>query len=98
VGVGTVSTTYTVVADLSNQADGETGTVSVELGGGATASTTYTVQVGTRNPFFDANDNPVDRSTVINRVVEWNLNGEINGTSYTRQEIIDFVVEWNLAS
>jgi PKD repeat protein len=103
VGLGSVSTTYTVVADLSNQADGDTGTVTVELGGGATSSTTYTVEEATgpldpNNPFGDSGNNPVDRSTVINRVVEWNLNGEINGTSYTRQEIIDFVVEWNLAS
>jgi PKD repeat protein len=98
VGLGSVSTTYTVVADLSNQADGETGTVTVELGGGTTASATYTIQAGTSNPFFDTNGNPVDRSTVIDRVVEWNLNGEIDGTTYTRQEIIDFVVGWNLAS
>jgi hypothetical protein len=49
------------------------------------------------NPFGDSNNNPVDRSTVIDRVVEWNLNGEIGGTTYTRQEIIDFVVGWNLA-
>jgi hypothetical protein len=68
----------------------------VTLGGGTTASATYTVQAGTPNPFFDPNGNPVDRSTVIDRVVEWNLNGEIGGTTYTRQEIIDFVVEWNL--
>jgi major cell surface glycoprotein (TIGR04216 family) len=103
VGLGSVSTTYTVVADLSGQADGDTGTVTVELGGGATSSTTYTVEEATgpldpNNPFGDSGNNPVDRSTVIDRVVEWNLNGEINGTSFTRSEIIDFVVEWNLAS
>jgi hypothetical protein len=68
-----------------------------------TATTTVTINpdggggLSPNNPFGDSNNNPVDRSTVINRVVEWNLNGEIGGTSYTRQEIIDFVVEWNLA-
>jgi hypothetical protein len=64
------------------------GTITVGVSGGLSPN----------NPFGDSNDNPVDRGTVINRVVEWNLNGEIGGTSYTRQEIIDFVVEWNLES
>jgi hypothetical protein len=103
VGVGTVSTTYTVVADLSNQADGDTGTVDVELGGGATSSNIFTIgeltgPLSTNNPFGDASNNPISRQTLINRIVEWNLNGEIDGTSYTRSEIINFVVEWNLAS
>jgi hypothetical protein len=103
VGLGSVSTTYTVTADLSGQADGDTGTVTVELGGGTTDSATYTVEEATgpldpNNPFGDSGNNPVDRSTVIDRVVEWNLNGEIGGTTYTRSEIINFVVGWNLAS
>lgn len=54
--------------------------------------------LSSNNPFGDSNGNPVGRQTVINRVVQWNLNSEINGTSYTRQEIINFVVQWNLAN
>jgi hypothetical protein len=102
--IGTVSTKYTVVADLSNQAIDDTGTVNVELGGGATSLTTFAIPgepggpLSPENPFGNAFGIPASRSTVINRIVEWNLNGEINGTSYTRQEIINFVVEWNLNS
>jgi len=103
VALGTADTTYTVIADLSNQADGETGTVGVELGGETTDSATYTVEESTvsldpNNPFGDSGNNPVERGTVIDRIVEWNLNDDIGGTSYTRDEIISFVVEWNLAS
>lgn len=112
VALGTANATYTVVADLSNQAGGETGRVEVELGGGTNASTTFTVEekeneeedekatgsLSPDNPFGDSNGEPVARSTVIGDVVEWNLGGSIEGTTYTRQEIIDFVVEWNLAS
>jgi hypothetical protein len=51
------------------------------------------------NPFGDSSNNPVDRDTVIGRIVEWNLdeNNEIDGTEYTRGEIINYIVEWNLA-
>jgi major cell surface glycoprotein (TIGR04216 family) len=43
--VGGASTTYTVVADLSGQADGDTGTADVDVNQGAdTLSETYTVQ------------------------------------------------------
>lgn len=49
------------------------------------------------NPFSDSGNSPAERGTVINRIVEWNLNGEIDGSSYTRQEIINFIVEWNFA-
>ena len=51
------------------------------------------------NPFGDQNNDPVDKITVIDRLVEWNQNGSIGGTSYTGQEIkiIGFLVEWNQA-
>ncbi|XGI82707.1 surface glycoprotein [Halorutilales archaeon Cl-col2-1] len=49
------------------------------------------------NPFGDQNNNPVDRNTVIDRIVDWNNNGEIDGTSYTRDDIIDYIVNWNAA-
>lgn len=48
------------------------------------------------NPFADPKNSPADRETVVGRLVEWNLNGEIDGTSYTREEILSFIVEWNL--
>jgi hypothetical protein len=79
--------TYTVTVETEN--DTATTTVTVEPDGGGGG-------LSPNNPFGDSSNNPVDRSTVIDRVVEWNLNGEIGGTTYTRQEIIDFVVEWNL--
>jgi len=81
-------------------------TLRVTDDSGATDSVTQTVSVGgdggsgslsPNNPFGDSSNNPVSRSTVINRVVEWNLNDTINGTAYTRSEIIGFIVEWNLA-
>lgn len=50
------------------------------------------------NPFFGTNDGALGRQAVISSVVQWNLNGEIDGTPYTRQEIIGFIVEWNLAN
>jgi len=101
--VGTVNGTYTVVADLSDQSNGENGTVEVTLPGGITASATYTIGAATGplspdNPFGDSNNDPISRQEVISKVVEWNLNGEIDGVSYTRQEIIGYVVEWNLAT
>ena len=100
--LGVVSTTYTVMADLSNQDDGEAGTVNVELGE-TTDSTMYMVHEATgrldpSNPFADSGGNPVSRGTVISRIVEWNLNDTINGTAYTRGEIIGFIVQWNLAT
>ena len=102
VGIGTVdSAVYTVTADLSGQSDGETGTVNVELGGGVTASETYTLEeitgpLAPDNPFGDANGNPVGRDAVIDRMVGWNLDGEIDGTQYTRDDIVGYLVEWNL--
>jgi PKD repeat protein len=93
----TATTTYSSAGDFTVELtvtdnDGETDTAT------QTFSVVSSGSLNPNNPFGDSNNNPVDRSTVIDRVVEWNLNGEINGTSYTRQEIIDFVVGWNLAS
>jgi hypothetical protein len=58
VSIGTVSTTYTVVADLSGQADGNTGTVNVALTGGTTDSTSFSVggQDGDNSEDTDGND------------------------------------------
>jgi len=42
--VGSLNSTYTVVADLSGQSDGEVGTVGVEVTGGATATANFTVR------------------------------------------------------
>jgi hypothetical protein len=98
---GGESTTETVSIPTS-PGDAGTFTITVETADD-TATTTVTINpagggaLSPNNPFGDSSNNPVDRSTVIDRVVEWNLNGEINGTSFTRQEIINFVVGWNLA-
>jgi hypothetical protein len=99
---GGESTTETVSIPTS-PGDAGTFTITVETADD-TATTTVTINpaggggLSPNNPFGDSSNNPVDRSTVIDRVVEWNLNGEIGGTSYTRSEIINFVVGWNLAS
>ena len=42
-------------------------------------------------------DDVADIVDVIDRIVEWNLNDDIGGTSYTRDEIIGFIVDWNQA-
>jgi len=73
--------------------DSETRTLTVEETDGNTDEGVMSDQ----NPFSDDTNNPVDRNMVIGRVVEWNLNGTVDGSSYTRDEIIGFVVEWNLA-
>jgi len=81
-------------------------TLTVSDYDGATVMTTKTVIVNTGdggslspdNPFGVSEGNPLSRSAVISRVVQWELNDEIDGTAYTRSEIIGFVVEWNLAS
>lgn len=48
--VGTVSTTYTIIADLSGQSDGDAGDVDVSLAGGVTDSASYTVGSGGTTP------------------------------------------------
>ena len=104
-GESSVDATYTVVANLSGQSDGETGTVTVELGGGTTDSESYTVTEATGslspdNPFGEANNDPLPRGDVITKIIDWNRdqNNELDGTQYTRQEIIGFIVEWNRIS
>jgi PKD repeat protein len=99
--LGTVSTTYTVVADLSNQAEGDTGTVEVELGGGTTYSETYTIEDSTgplspNNPFGDASNEPLSTSDAADVLFEWNQNGgTVNGVDISVSEMADHLFEWN---
>jgi len=53
--------------------------------------------VSDNSPFSGDDDNPVGRSEVIDRLVEWNTNETVDGTEYTRDEIIGFIVDWNQA-
>ena len=88
-GPGDYAVTLMVVND-TGATDTTTQTVSVSAGGS---------KLDPGNPFGDANDDPVARSTVITRIVEWNTNNndEIDGVPYTRNEIIGYIVQWNLA-
>lgn len=53
---------------------------------------------GGSNPFLDASDNPLSRRDVVNKVIEWNFNGSIDGIPFTRRDIILSVIEWNIAN
>jgi len=53
-------------------------------------------KTGAENPFFQNTGEPLPREEVIDKVVDWNLDGKIGETNYKRNEIINFVVEWNL--
>lgn len=86
------------LSELRNALSNLLGDHQVAIDG--TSPETLTVKIGLlspNNPFGDQNGNPVDRSTVINRIISWNNNGEINGTQFSRSDIIGFVVEWNSA-
>lgn len=53
--------------------------------------------VSSDNPFGDQNNNPESRDDVIDDLISWNNDGQIDGESFTRQEIINFLIEWNNA-
>jgi PKD repeat protein len=101
--LGAVSTTYTVVADLSNQADGDTGTVEVELGGGTTSSTSFSIgepdgPLSPNNPFGNQNGQPLGINDAADVLFEWNSNnGVVDGESISAGEMANHLFEWNQA-
>jgi hypothetical protein len=101
--LGTASDTYTVIADVSNQSDGDTGTVMVELGGGASATTIFTIMSSTgplspNNPFGDINNEPLSISDAADVLFQWNTNnGTVNSVDISVSEMADFLFEWNQA-
>jgi hypothetical protein len=102
--IGGASTTYTVVADLSDQSGGDTGTVDVTVEQGAdTDSATYTVETSAgplnpNNPFGDANNEPLAINDAADVLFQWNQNdGTVNGTDISLSDMADFLFEWNQA-
>ncbi|XGI82706.1 S8 family serine peptidase [Halorutilales archaeon Cl-col2-1] len=99
----TLNSSYSITANISNQSIGETGTVNAELSDGTASSIVFVVEdkgsLDPNNPFGDRNGRPVDRQTVINRIIEWNIDdsNEIDDVKYTRTEIIQSIIDWNKA-
>ena len=70
VAQGGVDASYTVVADLSDQSDGDTGNVDVSLAGGTTDSATYTVGGGGAGSEFSvSNLDPVNADVTEGEVI-----------------------------
>jgi hypothetical protein len=49
------------------------------------------------NPFGDANNEPLGEIQVIQKLVSWSENGQIDGESYGEIQLIQYLVGWNEA-
>jgi chitodextrinase len=85
-----------------------TGDYTVELtvtgDDGTTDTTIQTISVGSTgslspdNPFGNDNNEPLGELKVVQRLVSWNEDGQIDGQGYGELELIQYLVEWNEAS
>jgi hypothetical protein len=49
------------------------------------------------NPFLDSNGQPLGEIQVVQSLVSWNEDGQIDGESYGEIELVQYLVEWNEA-
>jgi hypothetical protein len=75
------------VHEVASEDDNVTGSLTVESSNGGGGGT---------NPFITGGSAD-SRDSVVQDIISWNSDKEIDGTQYTRDEIIGFIVEWNQA-
>jgi hypothetical protein len=96
--------TYTVDVKLEGGTDGGSIDIASWIGDldrtKADAETTESVgvSVGTPNPFLDSNGQALGELKIVQMLVSWNEDRQIDGESYGEIELVQYLVEWNEAS